>query len=101
MRVGLQALTAATCLGLLAQAGSDASPPGTPTSAPADFYVSPRGNDQWSGRLADQIEHDGPFATVAHARAAVRAFLKTQPRPVRVVLRRVLLSRLAAGVRPR
>jgi len=55
----------------------------------ADFYVSTRGNDRWSGKLADPGAQDGPFATVARARDAVRALLKTQevPRPVRVILR--------------
>jgi hypothetical protein len=58
-------------------------------TATADFVVSPKGNDRWSGRLAEPNENDGPFATVARARQAVRALLKTQkePRPVRVVLR--------------
>jgi hypothetical protein len=53
------------------------------------FYVSPRGNDAWSGRLSDPNATDGPLATVARAREAVRELLKTQkePRPVRVVLR--------------
>jgi len=61
----------------------------TATAATADFFVSPKGNDRWSGRLADPGENDGPFATVARAREAVRAWLRTQkePRPVRVVLR--------------
>jgi hypothetical protein len=39
-----------------------------------DFYVSPAGNDRWSGRLAepDQARTDGPFATIGGAREAVR-----------------------------
>ena len=37
-------------------------------AAQADFFVSPKGNDRWSGRLADPDENDGPFATVARAR---------------------------------
>lgn len=55
----------------------------------ADFFVSTQGQDRWSGRLADPGENDGPFATVARARDAVRALLNTQrePRRVRVVLR--------------
>ena len=57
--------------------------------AAANFFVSPQGNDQWSGKLADPGDRDGPFATVARAREAVRALLKThaQPESVRVVLR--------------
>jgi uncharacterized protein (TIGR03437 family) len=37
------------------------------------LYVSPRGNDLWSGRLADPnaTNTDGPFATLDHARAFV------------------------------
>ena len=55
----------------------------------ADFFVSPKGKDTWSGKLAEPGKNDGPFATVARAREAVRAMLKTQkePRRVRVVLR--------------
>src|SRR5262245_13152622 len=55
----------------------------------ADFFVSPNGNDKWSGKLADPGKNDGPFATVARAREAVRALLKTQkePRCVRVMVR--------------
>ena len=54
-----------------------------------DFFVSPQGKDTWSGKQADPGEEDGPFATVARARDAVRALLETQkePRPLRVVLR--------------
>jgi hypothetical protein len=55
----------------------------------ADFFVTTRGKDTWSGKRADPGEDDGPFATVARAREAVRTLLKTldRPRPVRVVLR--------------
>ncbi|MBM3335685.1 right-handed parallel beta-helix repeat-containing protein, partial [Candidatus Sumerlaeota bacterium] len=55
----------------------------------ADFFVSPQGKDTWSGKLADPGENDGPFATVARAREAVRGLLKTQkePRCIRVILR--------------
>src|SRR5262245_24409187 len=55
----------------------------------ADFFVSRRGKDTWSGKLPEPGKDDGPFATVARAREAVRALLRTldRPRPVRVVLR--------------
>jgi hypothetical protein len=53
--------------------------PGTP-----DFFVSPAGNDTWSGKLADPGGNDGPFATVERARAAVRALQKTRTVPQRV-----------------
>jgi len=39
---------------------------------PIDFFVSPQGNDAWSGRLADPAENDGPFATLERARDALR-----------------------------
>src|SRR4051794_8511986 len=79
---------------LLTAAGSPARAEGvaaTPAGNPgaADFFVSPRGRDTWSGKRADPGANDGPFATVARARQAVRA-LRTalkQPRHVRVVLR--------------
>jgi len=47
--------------------------------AQADFYVSPDGNDSWSGTLPSPSENrdDGPFATIEHAQEAVR-FLKQQ-----------------------
>ena len=59
------------------------------STAKADFFVSPKGDDRWSGRLADPGDGDGPFATVARAREAVRTLRKAQkePRTVRVVLR--------------
>src|SRR5690349_6532311 len=55
----------------------------------ASFFVSPRGKDAWSGKLADPGAADGPFATIGRAREAVRAHLRTldRPRPVYVVLR--------------
>src|SRR5262245_55279011 len=60
---------------------------------PVEFFVSPKGNDAWSGRLAEPGDQDGPFATMTRARDAVRAWRRSQPepqpqpRPVRVVLR--------------
>lgn len=40
----------------------------------ADFYVSPQGNDSWSGRLSapSSARTDGPFATLGRAQSAVR-----------------------------
>jgi len=42
---------------------------------PADFYVATNGNDGWSGTYPapNEKETDGPFATLARARDAVRA----------------------------
>ncbi len=57
--------------------------------APLVFFVSPQGNDDWSGRLAtaNADRSDGPFATPERARLAARAH---KDRPVDV--------ELAAGV---
>jgi len=43
-------------------------------SANGDFFVSPHGNDSWSGTLPDPnpAGTDGPFATLARAQQAVR-----------------------------
>ena len=43
---------------------------------PATFYVSPEGNDAWSGRLAapNGDGSDGPFRTLEKARDAVRQY---------------------------
>ena len=44
------------------------------TTTEADFYVSPAGNDEWSGTLAEPNREytDGPFATLQRAQRAVR-----------------------------
>ncbi|MFO0789998.1 MAG: right-handed parallel beta-helix repeat-containing protein [Pirellulales bacterium] len=55
-----------------------------------DFYVSPHGDDGWSGRLAEPNESrsDGPFLTLAKAKDAVRAARGRQPQArMRVALR--------------
>lgn len=51
----------------------------TLTTTKADFYVSTKGNDAWSGTLAEPNQEyaDGPFATIERAREAVR-LLKQQ-----------------------
>lgn len=55
------------------------------------FYVSPKGNDSWSGRRAspDKSGRDGPFATVRAAQSAVRKLRGKSglESPVRVELR--------------
>ena len=45
----------------------------TVESTDADFYVSPNGNDNWSGTLAapNKDNTDGPFATINRAKDAV------------------------------
>ena len=42
--------------------------------AEADFYVSPEGNDRWSGTLKepDKYNSDGPFLTIGRAQEEVR-----------------------------
>ena len=55
--------------------------------AQADFFVSPHGNDNWTGRSADPGKNDGPFATITRAREAVRFLRQTQHRGIRVMLR--------------
>ncbi len=67
--------------------GAAATPDAKPQTA--DYFVSPQGQDRWSGRLADPDGNDGPFATIARARDAVRDRLRNRKgsRPVRVVLR--------------
>jgi hypothetical protein len=48
------------------------------TEMDADFYLSPNGSDKWSGTLAEPNDQgtDGPFATLEHARDAVRILKK-------------------------
>ena len=43
------------------------------------FFVSPRGNDAWSGRWAepDSAQTDGPFATLGRAQDEIRNFKKS------------------------
>ena len=57
----------------------------------ADFYVSPRGTDTWSGALPDSnaAQTDGPFATLARARDAARSLKLggTNTRPMTVLVR--------------
>ncbi|MHC4179053.1 MAG: right-handed parallel beta-helix repeat-containing protein, partial [Planctomycetota bacterium] len=54
----------------------------------ADFYVATDGKDAWSGTLPEPNHDgtDGPFATLARARDAVRQ-LPTSQRGIRVVVR--------------
>lgn len=57
------------------------------TRVPGTFYVSPQGNDQWSGTLPEPAPDgtDGPFATLGQARLALRAMARDMDR--RVILR--------------
>ena len=78
-------LCPAIMLGLLAAA------PAASTDAEAAFYVSPRGDDAWSGRMPapNARRTDGPFATPHRARDAVRALLHTHrsPGPITIMFR--------------
>ena len=49
------------------------------TGAATTFHVAPNGRDNWSGTLAapNAAGTDGPFATIARARDAVRRFRAT------------------------
>ncbi len=55
------------------------------------LYVSPAGNDGWTGRLAapNRAKSDGPFATVHRAQRELRKIKGRKPlaQPVRIVLR--------------
>ncbi|MCC9654566.1 right-handed parallel beta-helix repeat-containing protein [Rhodopirellula sp. JC737] len=55
----------------------------------ADFYVSPRGSDTWSGTLSEPngLRTDGPFATLQRARDAVRKSGKNRSGDVVVFIR--------------
>ena len=54
-------------------------PKGANAMPTADFFVSTKGNDDWSGTLAapNEMRNDGPFATIQRARKAVRASEKS------------------------
>src|SRR5690242_3359399 len=70
--------SAAALLLVVATLGATLSAPAPGRAADAGgatFYVSPDGNDTWSGTVADANagRTDGPFATPARARDAVRA----------------------------
>lgn len=64
-------------------------PAATPARA-ADLYVSPDGNDAWSGRApAPGAAGEGPVATLARARDLARALKKetAAPRPLTIEIR--------------
>jgi hypothetical protein len=52
------------------------------------FYVSPKGNDAWPGRMAEPNAQasDGPFATLEKARDAVRSARRTAGDPIRATV---------------
>jgi len=54
------------------------------SAAKPDFYVSPNGNDHWSGRMAapNARKDDGPFATLQHAILACRSIRTVNHTPI-------------------
>ena len=62
----------------------------THCSIAMNLYVSPEGNDQWSGRLARPSADgtNGPLASLAGARDAIRRLKSQGPltEPVRVII---------------
>jgi hypothetical protein len=67
--------TLAACLSRSPATGPTATPSATATPQPGEtLYISPQGNDRWSGTLAaPQADgNDGPFATLERARDAIR-----------------------------
>ena len=60
------------------------------SSSHQDFYVSPKGDDRWSGTRATPAKDggDGPFARIPTALRAARRFRRQHPdTPVRISLR--------------
>jgi hypothetical protein len=84
----LKALGLATGAGVVATSIPGMGFALSPEATAADFYVSPQGNDDWSGTLAktNGDASDGPFATLVRARDAVRALKKEQPGQIITVL---------------
>jgi hypothetical protein len=84
----LKALGLATGAGVVATSIPGMGFALSPEATAADFYVSPQGNDDWSGTLAktNGDASDGPFATLVRARDAVRALKKEQPDQIITVL---------------
>ena len=56
----------------------------------ADFYVSPEGNDSWSGTLAsvNSSNSDGPFKTIQKAKEAVQELKKKVYKPEEIPIDR-------------
>ncbi len=58
------------------------------TAAGASFYISPSGDDAWSGTRAEVSASDGPFRTIERAQRAVRELNASgKAAPVTVYLR--------------
>jgi hypothetical protein len=88
MRRGAATLAAACILTLHADAAL-AGPVDAEAHAAADFFVAPDGDDSFSGTLAapNADATDGPFATLARARDAVRTLIARHKRDATVLIR--------------
>jgi hypothetical protein len=84
---GAGAILIALLLGLLTGKGHAGQQPADSATLP--FHVGPQGRDRWSGRLAQPnlAGTDGPFATIAKARDAVRRFRRVVRAQEPVVVR--------------
>ena len=91
MRPGLRVVPVLVVAAWLAATSSSAVPPGpAPGPGPADtleLFVSPTGDDAWSGRRAQPEATDGPFGTIARARDEVRRLKVDGRLPAQVVVR--------------
>ena len=50
-------------------------------SAPVDLYISPDGDDTWSGTFPDPATDDGPFASLERARNEIRTLRQSGQLP--------------------
>lgn len=61
-----------------------------PSQTPVEYYVSPQGDDSWTGKLASPngAKTDGPFRTVEHARRTIAQIdIRTRGKEIVVWLR--------------
>ncbi len=98
-RKGLLCLLAAAALIAAASTRTEAASSAGNTAM--NLYISPSGNDSWSGRLANpnRSRTDGPFATLERARDAVRALKRSNGLPkggVTIHLRAGVYSRASS-----
>jgi hypothetical protein len=74
----------------VSDSGASASATITISSTPsANFFVSPSGNDTWSGRLPapNTNNTDGPFATIARAQTAIQGLKAGSTQSLVVIVR--------------